>query len=212
MRIAVSGYAGTGKSALCLALSGALRLPVIPENMLGIARAGMRFTDALRAFRVDPQAESPALSRRALVDEFLGWTTDRAERYAESGGFVADRWEADLLAWWLISNLIDDDGTTVALVEAMQAQAAQFDYIVFPHLTKPFVGKGSVNTDGLVRTASFSQHIAFHTMLAGLLQELTGARVIRLPQSADTAEERAEFVLNVIANDHLPAGARQSRQ
>jgi len=208
----VSGYVGTGKTALCVALAGKLRLPVIPENMTGIGNAGVRFTRALRAFGADPRAEDPALSRRALVETFLGWTAERAALYAGPSGFVADRWEADLLAWWLISNLIDDDGTTVALVEAMQAQAPLFDYIVFPHLTKPFVGKGTVNTDGLVRAGSFSQHIAFHTMLAGLLQELTKPRVIRLPQNVETAEDRAEYVVNVIANDRLPAGTRQLRQ
>lgn len=212
LRIAVSGYVGTGKSELCLTLAGKLRLPVIPENMTGIARAGVRFTHALRAFRADPRAEDPAPSRRALVETFLGWTADRAALYADPSGFVADRWEADLLAWWLISNLIDDDATTVALVEAMQTQVSLFDYIVFPHLTKPFVGKGTVNTDGLVRAGSFSQHIAYHTMLAGLMQELTRTRVIRLPQNVETAEERAEYVLNVIANDRVPAGGRQRRQ
>lgn len=203
LKIAVTGFAGTGKTTLCKRLAEDLDLRVLGEGMVDITRANAAYA-RLSADAAAPR-ETVVAAKTDVAKAFAGWTAKRADDYACFDRLVADRWEADLLAMWLMSfacqqNRVDE--VTVRLLEDMREKAKLFDFIVMLPVTQPFVKHGSVNDDGLRRNIDFTTHLLDFSVVYGLIHGFASQRVIHVPGELKTAEQRADFVLAKVRESH----------
>lgn len=97
-KIALSGPAGSGKTTLAGALGKALSLPVLPEGVEDIYRKRA-------AFEYAQKTGAPATQQWeavwAWMDSHFEWCQVQAQRTADLPGFVADRWEMDIMSNWI---------------------------------------------------------------------------------------------------------------
>lgn len=205
-RLAITGFAGTGKTSLCEALGERLGVPVLGEDMAAIAAANQECQRVMR-FRWSSEEERRA-AREASVDAYVAWAGKRDGLYRESAGFVADRWELDLVNWWLVHFGLGEnavDHVTSRLMQDMRDKAKRLDAMVLMPFQSPFAVSGSHNHDMLVRKIDFTTHALFRTVAVGLLREFVSLKVIALPGQPMTVAERADFVLDELAK--VRAGA-----
>lgn len=198
-RIAVTGFVGVGKTSLCEVLRRELGLDLIGEDMGSITDAGMNYMKLLGG--ADRRAMLSA--KGELVEAFIAWARDREDAYLRHPRAIADRWEADLLGWWLMSfagRFSSVDSTTAKLIEDMQRKARLFDYVVLMPVRTPFGARGSRNDDGLHRNSDLTTHIFDHSITYGLIHSFTKSRVINIPVHLESTAERAEVVMRVIAD------------
>ena len=195
LRIAVSGAVGSGKTTLVKALAARYQLIVLEENMKEIYHAlGFWRRERRRAGVARLELEAAYVN---LIKAFEHWVNDRSKKYAIHSGFVADRWEADALDFWLkVLGDFANDEATIKLVQNMRKQAALFDFIIMLPLLKPFAEVR--NEDGLVRRKSFSLRLMSYLMTEGLIRQCPGARVIYLPNQPQSVEERVAFIEKMI--------------
>lgn len=198
LRIAVTGFVGVGKTSLCELLAKQLGLRVIDEDLVGIAEAGA----AYKSIPAGADPETVISARRGLVKAFVDWGRKRAEAYARHDKLIADIWEADVLASWLLSfagRSGDIDGITVGLVGDMREKAQIFDYVVLLPFEKPFAGNGSTNSDGLLRHSDVTTQVYSYSVTYGLIHGFTQAKVIPVPAGLRSTEERAAFVRSAMS-------------
>ena len=100
LKLVVSGFPGTGKTTLVNAISSEFSLPIIQENMFQIGDLNRQLNIAIKEKR---QKEIPGLIKK-YCESFLEWDARRSAEYLEHQSFIADRWEADLLDYWLLSS------------------------------------------------------------------------------------------------------------
>jgi nicotinamide riboside kinase len=183
-RLAISGSAGTGKTALGLRLAERLRLPFIPEGMRSRIEAGL---------------DLHALSRAALcvLVEELYDEACAAMREAESthGGFIADRAPLDFLAFWLYYGFADDQPATVAFAERVATDMAGLDaLVVLPWGVLPLASDG-------VRSPNPWRQLHFQALLEGLARARVDAtRLYWLPESVTSLDGRIRWVIDEIVN------------
>lgn len=201
LKIAISGGVATGKSTLSAELARRTGLPVVREGMAELAQASEEFGRLLADRSIDSAGLAPARAR--LVGEFEGWVLSRAAARADLEGFVCDRWELDLLAWWLMANIHGADAVTAKLTRSFSIAARDLDYCVVTPFGKQLGAIGETNSDGQVRNFSLTSRVAFHALLVGLKIDFVPLRVIRLPVDLDTVEERAEFIERAISRDQV---------
>lgn len=199
MKIAVSGFAGTGKTTLATGLARRLGLPLIDEGMLPLAKASSAFYDP--ALANDPQARGAA--RRDFISAFVHWADARTAEYnAHVSGFVADRCELDLLNWWLVEfgrGREQIDHITDGLLRDAQHKLGLFDLVVMMPLQKPFGEDRSKNDNGMTRISTFSSNLLYTALGQGLAQMVRPSQILTLPADLTDPEARVDFVAGHLA-------------
>lgn len=192
-RIVVSGAVGAGKTTLVHALAERLGVPAIGEGLCDLY-AELTANQRLRSGSA-PQAErSQALER--LMQTFFDWAHERARQYGAHPGFVADRWEADLLDLWLkLFADFDCDARTAQLLGDMRAKAQGLACaVLLPPAIRPVEAR---NEDGLRRRQTFTLTFLSSLVTSGLLRQCPGLPVLALPAQS-SVEERVDRVLAFI--------------
>lgn len=198
MRIAVSGYPGTGKTTLVKALSERYKLPILKENMFEIGDINRKINAALRANKSE---EVNALIK-LYVQSFMKWDTERSLAYKKHTAFIADRWESDLLNYWLLSSRtlsLNSSQVTSKLFKSMKEKSKNLDFVVLTPLLKPFSGEN--NEEGNVRKKGYNGHLQDIVINAGLIQIYTNIPLIMLPEKSMTIEERVQYIEDYIAEN-----------
>lgn len=198
LKIVVSGPTGSGKTTFVRALAQRMGVPALEENMKDIYQAHGKFIQA----RKKPDISSPELEEafKLASEPFVAWAQGRSKQYQTHAGFVADRWEADLLDLWL--KLYADfghDKLTRGLLRDMRNKSETFDYAVVMPLEPRF--EEERNEDGLRRKSAFSLRFMSQIMTGGLIRQCPKLRVIPIPGKPMSVEERLDFIVKAIEKD-----------
>lgn len=197
MRIAVSGYPGTGKTSLVKALSDHYQLPILKENMFEIGDINRKINVA---HRLNQTAEVDALIKR-YVQSFMKWDAERTEAYKTHPAFIADRWEADLLNYWLLSSRslsLNSSQVTIKLFNHLKAKSKSIDFVVLTPLIKPFSSEN--NEEGNTRKKGYNGHLQDIVINTGLIKAYTEIPLILLPEKPMTIDERVQYIDDYIAD------------
>ena len=191
LKVAVSGFPGTGKTTLVKAISERFDLPIIQEDMFSIGNASNLYDIAIRQNRT---LDLPVLKRK-LIESYLSWDKKRTEAYLSSQTFIADRCEADLLDFWLLrfsSSGSEIDQITNFLLKNFCNKIQKFDLIIMTPLSPPF--SHLPNEEGNKRKSGFTLHVHNAAMTSGLIQSFTNTPILRLPTTAKSIDERLNLV------------------
>lgn len=200
LKIAVSGYLGSGKTTLCHELATRLGLHVIEEDLVDLTIAGEVCHRTIREHGDKRQAVVSA--KEELARAYGAWSQRRSKALDERDRVIADRWHADLLVWWLqdFKTVFGAmERSTTRLLREMNAWAAQLDYIVLTPFQKPFAALGEANSAGMARYPNQTDHLLFQSLLRGLVMTPANTRKIITFQPGEmTLQERADFVERTI--------------
>jgi hypothetical protein len=177
------------------ALAERLGLRLIPEGLAEVHAAVVQRARLLR----DPQAtdQQVQVGHHEAMAACLDWLQRRERVYAESEGFVADRWEADLLDTWLkLFAGLSPDAQTRAILARMREVARGLDLVVL--LPPPAFDVERFNDEGLPRRPGFSLKLQAYAMTSGLLRQCPGLRVLALP-SGQPVTARVDAVLRALS-------------
>jgi Cdc6-like AAA superfamily ATPase len=191
LKIVVSGFPGTGKTTLVNALSKELSLPIIQENMLEIGSLNRELNIAIKQGR---KQDLPTLIKQ-YSESFLDWDAQRGFSYQGHEGFIADRWEADLLDYWLFSSSsfeTDFSQISATLLKNLRQKSKSIDFCVLTSLTKPF--SAEKNEEGNTRAAGFTMHLRNLVTTVGLIKTFTKTPLIILPDTKMSVDERVDFL------------------
>lgn len=200
IRLAISGFPGTGKTTLAHALGKRLNITVIKEKMSDIAVAQRNF---MLARGLKDAADMEKLQSQ-LFESFLGWDKERKIKYAAHDGFVADRWQADLLELWLLrcSQIgISADSISSSLLKSFQDTAKIFDLVIVTPMAKPFAVQD--NEQGISRNISMTAHVLSMALVMGLMQNFAQVRLYNLPNENLSVDERVDAVMKVLKDRRL---------
>jgi alkylhydroperoxidase family enzyme len=172
---------------------------VIDENFGPLLKADSAFVMAAR--QVAPGARLATETIEQIAKAYTDWAEARREAYAEHGTFIADRWEADLLACWLSrfsGTSLSVDSHTARLLRDMQDKAKQIDFVFVTPMEPPFAIERSRNEAGLAREQSLTRQLAYYAWVDALARRFTRARVIELPRES-SAKQRQDFVGQIVS-------------
>jgi len=201
LKIAISGYLGTGKSTLARELAERLDLRVIGEDAGAIAQSEEAHRVATKQGGEDTKALLAL--KQDVAHRYLEWANARTQSIDEAERVVADRWHADLLIWWLLAfrGFRGNAETFSARLRNETIRIArELDFIVITPLHPPFIGEGEANEEGLSRHGvNGSDHLLFQMLLNGILADVPKAKIILLPVELNSAAERADYIAQAIA-------------
>lgn len=183
-RIAVSGSAGTGKTALGMALAKRLDLPFVPEGMRERLAEGLN-VHALSATQF-----------RDLVIELYDEAQAKMKHAAtQYGGFIVDRGPIDYLAFWLYYGFADDTTATAAFAARAATDAMDLDAtVVLPWGAIPLVADG-------IRSPNPWRQLHFQALFEGLARSrIESERLLWLPADVLEPAARENWVLDRVAS------------
>ncbi len=207
LRIVVSGPPGSGKTTLVNALAARLELSVVAEDVLPVVYAEHLYRRVLRdagSVKDDIRA-----AKIRWIQSFFAWTSKRSDEYAKHDRLIADRWEADLLDYWLVSFGKEKSGfdeLTSKLLEDMQRKSRLLDFAIIIPLQEPFSADQNEDVPALRRTLSFTTRLLTSVLATGLIQQHAQVRVVNIPNAPLSVGERVELVVRAIEQD--PPDAR----
>lgn len=183
VRIAISGSAGTGKTALGRALAKRLGLPFIPEGMRERLAAGL-----------DVHALSAVQFRDLVVELYEEAQANMTRATAEHGGFVADRGPTDYLAFWLYYGFADDLAATETFAARTAEDATRLDAnVVLPWGAIPLIADG-------IRASNPWRQLHFQALFEGLVRaRIESERLWWLPADTLSLPDREAWVMDRIA-------------
>lgn len=190
-RIILTGPVGSGKTTLGLALSKELGLPLLPEDMKHIAS----FMGEMSMLR-QQGAPSRVLTRlnKAWMKAHIDWVLDRKRQYARLEGFVADRWEADILSFWLvIFGQYYPDEQTKLIFDQMIETSKTIDLVV--RLPPASFEYEAQNDDGLMRRSQLTVQLLYDSCRDGLMGHCKDLRIFDIPPGDIGIEERCHLVV-----------------
>jgi adenylate kinase family enzyme len=190
-RIVLTGPLGSGKTTLGLALSKRLGLPLLPEDMTSIVSFMGRMS-MLRQHGAPPQ-EFMRLNK-AWMKAHIDWVLARKRQYAKLEGFVADRWEADILSFWLvIFGQYYPDVQTKLIFDQMIETSKKIDLVVrLPMASFDFE---SQNDDGLMRRAQLTIQLLYDSSRDGLMGRCANLKIFDIPEGNIDVEERCNLII-----------------
>lgn len=191
-RIAISGPAGAGKTTLANALGEALSLPVLPENLETIYARRRAFLDS-QAPPAAPESRQWA-AVWAWMDSHFEWCEAHAGRTADLPGFVADRWEMDIMSNWIrVFSAHDANDKTRRLHHIWQERAKFYDLVVVLPVSSFEIEPR--NDAGMKRRLNMTVQLMAHAVVAGLATLIQPAeKVLHIPQDTSVAE-RIDLVI-----------------
>ena len=180
MRIGISGSAGVGKTSLARALSAALGLPLVGEEMRAHLEVSGRRLESL---------SRPA--RRAVLEQL--WD-ERRRTVAAHRGFVADNSCIDFAVYALHQGLIDGDDDPL-LREPIKAASDYDAVIVLPHGALPYARDG-------VRSDDPNAELRFQRTLEDLLnRHMRPEQLFEIPTFLNDSAGRLRACTDHLAED-----------
>lgn len=204
-KIALTGPAGSGKTTLAGALGKALSLPVLPEGVEDIYRK--------RAAFVYTQKTGAPAARQweavwASMDSHFEWCQVQAQRTADLPGFVADRWEMDIMSNWIrCFPKHDVDDRTKRLHDIWRARAGAYDLIVV--LPIGDFPAGETNDLGMRRRMNMAVQLMAFSIDAGLATLIEPRHKVLQLGPDSSVEERVQSVfarLEDLSRAVVPSG------
>ncbi len=191
LKIVISGPNASGKTTLARAISERYNIPVIEEDVAQIFNGQAAF-EKLRFERAP--LDQLVQAKAAWINSFSRWTEHRSLEYAKHPGFVADRWEADLLDFWLVlmRNEKNVDQLTVQFAKNLQERAKTLDLVIVMPFGAPFThGK---NDADMTRATTLANRLLNTVVTAGIMQSLSDVRILRIPPTMTSVEDRLKLV------------------
>lgn len=191
LRIAISGPNASGKTTLAQAIGEKYGLPIIEENVVAVYRSRALLE---QMYAEQTPAEKVIEAKRNWIGSFIAWIKSREAAYAATPGFVADRWEADLLDFWLVffGRERNIDHLTAEMLKNLYAKARIMDFAIMMPLAKPFTEDG--NDADLHRSTSFTNRLLNSMLTSGIIHTVPNLRVLRIPLEAQSLGERMDLV------------------
>ena len=202
MRIAITGSAGTGKTALGQALAEHLNIAFVDDGLRRRIEAGLAFN----------KLDRPAI-KTLLVELANQSQAELALAERMHGGGVIERCSLDFLVLWLYHRLADDDQQTAAVMRQAVRDLASYDaIIIMPWGVLPLVDDG-------VRAANPWVQLHFQALLEGLAQaHVVAANLFCLPAEIAAPQARLDWVIERLAQhikipqDGLKQGIQPAQQ
>lgn len=197
LRIAISGPNASGKTTLANAVSATYQIPVIQEGVAPVFNAQATF-NKLRRDRAP--VEEVVRARARWIQSFVQWVKDRDAEYARHENFVADRWEADLLDFWLVfmRNEKDVDPLTIQFLKSLTTRAKELDLVVVMPFAAPLAGEK--NDVDMMRNSSLTNRLLNSMLTTGIIHNLSNVRVLKIPPTVVSVEDRLGLIEKGLAD------------
>lgn len=195
LKIAISGPNASGKTTIADLLAKELNLQLISEEVGDIFSHQRLYLEICR----NSQSKEKILSaKKEWIRSFFKWSQLRNSKYSNCTGFIADRWEADLLDFWLVNFGREPhlDQLTVKLFKNFQAKAKNLDLAIIMPFKQPYTK--NQNESKLNRVSSFSNRLLNSVVTTGIIYTAPSLRILRIPQNLSNADDCLDFILSQI--------------
>jgi len=183
MKIAISGSAGCGKSTLAQSLSQELGIELIPESYDD-------FFDSKGKY-IRP--------RERLMGKIEEVLDAKHELENNLDGFVADRSPIDLFNFWLTQGFSSNSDKSEQIQDKCKDYLQKYNLIIFPPWGA--LPLKQVDEEHTKRRRVMKPWVQFrhHSTLIGIaLQWVPVSKILPIPTSVGTPEQRLDFVLKAI--------------
>jgi hypothetical protein len=179
------------------ALAHSFKLPLLSENWKSIIETGYVYQKLQR----EKSSEADiAKAFSNVVDSYFTWLNERKRLYSSHKGFIADRWEADLLSFWLIvfsrRKIERVDQATIKLMEDMRVKAKTFSFAVV--LPPQQTVQDDRNEDGLRRVQSLTLRVRDGLLMSALVRQCSDLPILSIPAQPFVVEDRLAIVERAI--------------